>query len=80
MHNCLICANKLLKIIYIQFSKEKKMKYVCIICGYVYSEEDGDPDNDIEPGTLWDELPDDFECPVCGVSKEDFETDNETVE
>lgn len=56
------------------------MKYVCIICGYVYSEEDGDPDNDIEPGTLWDELPDDFECPVCGVSKDDFETDNETVE
>jgi len=50
-------------------------KYVCIICGYVYSESDGDPENDIEPGTPWEELPDDFECPVCGVSKEDFELD-----
>lgn len=56
------------------------MKYVCIICGYVYDEDEGDPDNDIDPGTPWDELPDDFECPVCGVSKEDFETDNENVD
>ncbi len=50
-------------------------KYVCTICGYVYSERDGDPDNDIEAGTLWEELPEDFECPLCGVSKEDFEVD-----
>ena len=48
-------------------------KYVCELCGYVYDEEAGDPDNDIDPGTLWDELPDDFACPLCGEAKEDFE-------
>ncbi len=52
------------------------MKYVCIICGYTYDEDLGDPDNGIEPDTMWDDLPDDFECPVCGVSKDEFESDN----
>ncbi|MBQ6789677.1 MAG: rubredoxin [Clostridia bacterium] len=52
------------------------MKYVCIICGYVYDEDLGDPDNGIEPGTMWDDLDEDFECPVCGVSKDEFESDN----
>ncbi|MBE8952009.1 MAG: rubredoxin [Quinella sp. 1Q7] len=45
------------------------MKWVCNICGYVYDEEDGDPDNGIEPGTKMD---DDFVCPLCGVGKDDF--------
>ena len=48
-------------------------KYVCELCGYVYDEEAGDPDNGIDPGTLWDELDDDFVCPICGEAKEDFE-------
>ena len=48
------------------------MRYVCIICGYTYDEEVGDPDNGIEPGTLWEDLSDDFEC---GVSKDEFEVD-----
>ncbi len=52
------------------------MKYICIICGYTYDEEAGDPDYGIEPDTLWDELPEDFECPHCGVPKEDFENEN----
>ena len=52
------------------------MKYVCIICGYAYDEELGDADNGIEPGTMWDDLPEDFECPECGVSKDEFESDN----
>ena len=52
------------------------MKYVCIICGYVYDEDLGDPDSGIEPGTMWDDLDEDFECPVCGVSKDEFESDN----
>ena len=52
-----------------------KMRYVCSICGYTYDEEKGDPDNGIEPGTLRDDLPDDFTCPECGVGKEDFESD-----
>ncbi len=56
------------------------MKYVCLICGYVYDEKEGDAENGIEAGTLWDDLPDDFECPDCGVSKEDFEKDIESDE
>ncbi len=51
------------------------MRYICSICGYVYDEKEGDPKNGIEPGTLWEDLPDDFECPDCGVTKEDFEKD-----
>lgn len=47
-------------------------KYVCNICGYVYDEEKGEPDNGIAPGTKWEDLPDDYACPLCGVDKEDF--------
>lgn len=49
------------------------MKYVCTVCGYVYDEETGDPDNGIAPGTKWDDVPDSFTCPLCGVGKEQFE-------
>jgi rubredoxin len=48
-------------------------KYICLVCGYVYDEAEGDPDNDIAPGTKWDELPADWVCPECGASKEEFE-------
>lgn len=48
------------------------MKYVCGICGYVYDEAEGDPENGIAPGTLWADLPDDFECPLCFVGKDQF--------
>ncbi len=48
-------------------------KYECTICGYVYDPEIGDPDNGIEPGTAFDELPDTWVCPLCGVNKEDFD-------
>lgn len=48
------------------------MKYVCDICGYVYDEAEGDPDNGIAPGTTWGELPDDYTCPLCGVGKDQF--------
>lgn len=51
------------------------MKYVCMICGWVYDEKAGDPDNGIDPGTLFEDLPDDFTCPDCGMTKEDFEKD-----
>lgn len=53
------------------------MKYVCTVCGWEYDEEVGDPDNGIEPGTTFDELPDDFECPLCGVGKDDFQPSDE---
>jgi rubredoxin len=48
-------------------------KYVCSVCGYVYDPEQGDPDNGVDPGTKWEDVPNDWECPVCGASKDDFE-------
>jgi rubredoxin-NAD+ reductase len=48
-------------------------KWVCNICGYEYDEEKGDPDHGIEPGTRWEDVPDDWECPECGAKKSEFE-------
>ena len=48
-------------------------KYVCTVCGYVYDEAAGDPDNGIAPGTKWEDVPEDFTGPLCGVGKADFE-------
>lgn len=48
------------------------MKYACAICGWEYDEALGDPDLGIEPGTAFEDLPEDFVCPLCGVGKEDF--------
>jgi flavin reductase (DIM6/NTAB) family NADH-FMN oxidoreductase RutF/rubredoxin len=50
----------------------KAPKYECNICGYVYDPALGDPDGGIKPGTSFEELPDDWVCPVCGVDKDDF--------
>ena len=47
--------------------------WVCIVCGWVYDEEAGAPDEGIAPGTRWDDIPDYWVCPDCGVGKEDFE-------
>ncbi|MGL4607677.1 MAG: rubredoxin [Eubacteriaceae bacterium] len=47
-------------------------KYVCDICGYVYDPAVGDPDNDIASGTSFEALPEDWECPLCGVGKDNF--------
>jgi len=48
-------------------------RYECQVCGYVYDEDVGDPDNGVPPGTKWEELPDDWVCPVCGATKDQFE-------
>lgn len=48
-------------------------KYECQVCGFVYDPAKGDPDNDIAPNTAFEDLPEDWVCPVCGVSKEKFE-------
>ncbi len=48
------------------------MRYVCDLCGYVYDEDEGEIDNGIEPGTAWEDLPEDYECPLCGAGKEQF--------
>ncbi len=48
-------------------------KYKCIICGYIYNPQEGDPDGGVEPGTAFEQIPDDWVCPVCGVDKTRFE-------
>lgn len=45
----------------------------CIVCGHIYDESKGDPEHGIAPGTCWEDVPDDWECPDCGVAKADFE-------
>ena len=52
-------------------------KYKCSVCGYVYDEAAGYPDLDIAPGTKWEDVPDDFVCPECGMGKDVFEVDDE---
>ena len=47
-------------------------KYVCDVCGWEYDEEQGYPEGGIEPGTKFEDLPDDFECPLCSVGKDMF--------
>jgi rubredoxin len=49
------------------------MKYVCLVCGYVYDPADGDPDNNIEAGTAFEDIPEAWVCPICGVEKDQFE-------
>ena len=48
------------------------MKFVCEACGWEYHEELGSPENGIAPGTKFEDLPDDFACPLCGVGKDMF--------
>ena len=47
-------------------------KYVCDVCGYIYDEAEGDADAGIAAGTKLEDLPEDFECPLCGASKDQF--------
>mgnify|MGYP003485008498 FL=1 len=55
--------------------KEKQImkKYECTVCHWVYDPQVGDPDNGIAPGTPFEQISEDWTCPLCGVSKEDFE-------
>lgn len=47
-------------------------EFVCELCGFVYYEEKGLPDEGIDPGTRWEDIPEDWVCPLCGASKSDF--------
>jgi len=47
-------------------------KYVCDVCGYIYDPVEGDPDNDVKPGTSFDDLPQEWVCPLCGAPQSDF--------
>ncbi|MFT5708015.1 MAG: rubredoxin-NAD+ reductase, partial [Oceanospirillaceae bacterium] len=48
-------------------------KWLCIICGWIYDETKGSPSDGLAPGTRWEDIPDDWVCPDCGVGKADFE-------
>ncbi|MBI4686565.1 MAG: rubredoxin [Nitrospirae bacterium] len=47
-------------------------KYECIVCGYIYDPEIGDPDNGVSPNTPFESIPDSWVCPVCGAAKDQF--------
>ncbi len=53
--------------------KGTTMKYTCLLCSYVYDPAVGDPDNGVEPGTAFEDLPDTWVCPECGAGKDQFE-------
>ncbi|MBP6875716.1 MAG: rubredoxin [Candidatus Eisenbacteria bacterium] len=48
-------------------------KYECIACGYIYDPEQGDPENGVARGTPWEQVPEDWKCPLCGVGKDMFQ-------
>ena len=48
-------------------------KYECVVCGFIYDEAEGLPDDGIPAGTRWEDIPDDWECPDCGIGKSDFD-------
>lgn len=51
----------------------KMKRWRCILCGYVYDEARGEPEDGIQPGTRWEDVPESWSCPDCGAGKEDFE-------
>lgn len=53
--------------------KDNMDKYICTVCGYIYDPAEGDPDGGIAPGTAFEDIPNDWVCPVCGVGKDSFE-------
>ena len=48
-------------------------KYICTNCGYVYDQDSGDPDNGVKPGTSFEDIHDEWVCPVCYVDKDQFD-------
>jgi rubredoxin len=58
-----------------QSSTETTMlrKWMCVVCGYIYDEVLGVPEEGIEPGTRWEDVPETWTCPDCGATKSDFE-------
>lgn len=54
-------------------SGEPFKRFVCVVCGFIYDEELGWPDDGIEPGTRWADVPATWQCPDCGATKDDFE-------
>lgn len=69
----------LVTILYLSLRKQRLIKtvtdmkkYICNVCGYIYDPAAGDPDSGVAPGTAFEDIPEDWVCPLCGVGKEDF--------
>jgi len=61
-------------LILVSFLLERRMKkWQCLVCGFIYDEEQGLPEEGLAPGTAWADVPDDWLCPDCSVGKSDFE-------
>ena len=56
----------------VQFEEDNTMKKYECPCGYIYDPAVGDPDSGIAPGTAWEDIPEDWVCPVCGLGKDAF--------
>ena len=54
-------------------AEDQNKQWTCMYCGYAYNETDGDPENGIPPGTRWEDIPEDWSCPMCGAEKDSFE-------
>lgn len=72
---CIIYAHSIPErsVVFVGVEASSMSKYQCTICGYVYDPAVGDPDSGIAPGTSFDELPNDWVCPICGADKDAFE-------
>ena len=53
--------------------KQSQRTWMCVVCGYIYDEAQGVPEEGIAPGTSWEDVPDTWTCPDCGATKDDFE-------
>ena len=60
------------KLLTFNYKLSTMKKYVCDVCGYIYDPEKGDPDSGIAPGTPFEEIPDNWSCPLCGIGKDSF--------
>lgn len=68
MINNIFASNKII----LTLKNENMKKYICDVCGWIYDPAIGDTDGDIAPGVAFENLPEDWVCPLCGVGKEDF--------
>lgn len=66
---------QIIQVLIVSYSKKLTMmkKYICTVCNWIYDPMTGDPDSGIAPGTAFEDIPEDWVCPLCGVGKEDFE-------
>ena len=65
-------AARMERLICARMATETSRLWICESCGFIYDPEEGDPDGGIDPGTAFEDIPEDWYCPVCGARKADF--------